>query len=260
MGVQLARESGTQAGDQTVPESIRAQLAGCESVNVLASQPYYGRPELLPREMAWVFRTGAPERGAPTGPRHQVVVANIDPPASMGLAPLRRIADAPGATLLEGPAATPVQVMAAAATASFLEIHAHGLLGGGGAGAASGEDTSLLVLAPDAHGRYALGGTEIRRARLRAAPVVVLAACHASAIGQAFHSTWGLADAFIEAGASAVIASPDPIQDAGAGAFFAALRARIGDGQAPAAALRAERLAHGNSGERVWIDRLVAFQ
>ena len=260
VGVQLAREPGTQAGAQAVPVTILAALDGCESVDVLASQPYYGRPELLPREMAWAFRTGAPERAAPTGPARPVVVANIDPPASLGLAPLRPIADAPGAALLEGPAATPDRVMAAAASATFLEIHAHGLLGGGGWDAVGEEDTSLLVLAPDAQGRYALGGTEIRRARLRGSPVVVLASCHASAIGHAFHSTWGLADAFIEAGARAVIASPDPIQDAGAGAFFSALRARVTAGETPVAALRAERLAHGNSGERIWIDRLVAFQ
>ncbi len=109
--------------------------------------------------------------------------------------------------------------MAAAADASFVEIHAHGLLG------RDESDTSMLVLAPDAKGRHTLAGDEIRRTRLRGAPVVVLAACHASAIGGAFHSTWGLADAFAEAGASAVIASPDVIQDAGAPAFFTALRA-----------------------------------
>jgi hypothetical protein len=253
-GARIALRPGEPAGSRPVPDDILAALAGCQSVDVFARKPYYGRPDLLPRDMVWQFRTGAPAREPPPGPGRQIVIANIDPPPGLDLAPLRPLADAPGAILIEGSAATPERVMAAAVDASFLEIHAHGLLGG------EESDTSLLVLAPDAQGRYALGGADIRRARLRGAPVVVLAACHASAIGGAFHSPWSLADAFARAGARAVIASPDPIQDAGASAFFTALRARIAAGQPPAAALRAERLARNDPSDQAWIDRLVVFR
>jgi hypothetical protein len=257
IGGSSAVAPGEPLGARPVPDAIRAALVGCDMVDVYARQPYYGQPDLLPRDMAWQFRTGAPATAAsasPPAPGRHVVVANIVPPPGLDLPPLRPVAEAQGTTLIEGPAATPGRVMAAAADASFLEIHAHGLLG------RDVSDTSLLVLAPDAKGRHTLAGDEIRRARLRGAPVVVLAACHASAIVGAFHSTWGLADAFAEAGASAVIASPDVIQDAGAAAFFGSLRQRIAAGQPPAAALRAERMARTDSDERTWIDRLVVFR
>jgi cellulose synthase operon protein C len=236
-----------------VPDAMRAALAGCEAVDVFARQPYYGRPELLPRDMAWQFRTGAPTREPPAPAGPTVVVANIDPPAGLDLARLNPVGAAKDTVMLEGATATPERVMSAAAAASFLEIHAHGLQ------AADESGASIVVLAPDPGGRYALAADDIRRARLRGAPVVVLAACHASAIGSSFHSTWGLVDAFAAAGARAVIASPDPIQDAGAPAFFAALRGRIIGGQVPAAALRDARLAVTDAAERAWVDRLVVF-
>ena len=261
IGQRDALAPGEALGARPVPQSVRAGLSSCEQVDVLARQPYYGRPELLPREMAWQYRTGARARTpssppdlAPSASGRHIVVANIVPPPGLDLAPLRPVAAAPGTTLIEGAAATPDRVMAAAADASFLEIHAHGLLG------RDVSETSLLVLSPDVKGRHTLAGDEIQRARLRGAPVVVLAACHASAIAAAFHSTWGLADAFAVAGASTVIASPDVIQDAGAPAFFAALRGRIAAGQLPAAALRAERMARTDPDERSWIDRLVVFR
>ncbi len=241
------RAPGEPAGQRGVPASMQASFVGCQSVDVFARQPYYGRPDLLPRDVAWQFRTRGSEHELPPRQGRQVVVANIAPPPGLDLAPLRALEAAPGATLIEGATATPERVIAAAADASFLEIHAHGLPGG------ADSDTSVLVLASDARGRYALGGADIRRARLRGSPVVVLAACHASAVGETFHSTWGLADAFVAAGARAVIASPDPIQDAGAPVFFAALRKRIAAGEPPAQALRAERLTRTDSMERSWI-------
>lgn len=48
--------------------------------------------------------------------------------------------------------------------------------------------------------------------------------------------------AFVEAGASAVLASPSAIQDAEAGPFFEAVRARIRAGEPPAQALRDARV------------------
>ena len=97
--------------------------------------------------------------------------------------------------------------------AGFIEIHVHGLTD-------VGDDAAVLVLAPDATGGYALASSAIAATRLRAHPVVGVAACGAAATGHAFQTTWGLADAFRAAGANAVIASPDPIADAGSSEVF----------------------------------------
>ena len=59
-------------------------------------------------------------------------------------------------------------------------------------------------------------------------------ACHAGATASYRHEPWGLPAAFVEAGARAVIASPDIISDADAGAFFDAVRAQIERGGSPA--------------------------
>jgi CHAT domain-containing protein len=100
----------------------------------------------------------------------------------------------------------------------------------------------------------------IAQANLARHPVVVLAACEAAATGHAFHAAHGLADAFVAAGASAVVASPQPINDNAAPRFFAAVRARIAAGAAPAKALVDERAGWSSATERAWIDRLVVFQ
>lgn len=195
---------------------------------------------------------GSPAAASPAaGP--VVLVGNVAPPSALQLAPLQPIAAPAGATLIEGPQATPTRVLAAMRTASFVEIHGHGLVGGEGDGA-------LLVLSPDADGRYGLDARALAGVRLAGRPVVVLAACDASAVGRSFHAAWGLADAFVGAGASAVIAAPSPILDAGAPRFFAAVRARIAAGASPAEALRDERQATQDPVQRAWIDRLVVFQ
>jgi CHAT domain-containing protein len=89
---------------------------------------------------------------------------------------------------------------------------------------------------------------------------VVLAACHAASAGPNQHRTWGLADAFVAAGARAVIASPGPIADAAAPRFFAAVRARIAGGASASVALRDERLLWTEPAQRAWIDSLVVFE
>ena len=70
----------------------------------------------------------------------------------------------------------------------------------------------------------------------------------------------GLVDAFRTAGARTVIASPDPIADAAAPKFFAAVRARIAAGADPSIAVRDERIGWTEPAQRAWIDRVVVFQ
>jgi len=142
---------------------------------------------------------------------------------------------------------------AAMGDAGFIEIHAHGLTD-------VGDDAAVLVLAPDPTGSYALTSSSITATPLRAHPVVALAACGAAATGHAFQTTWGLVDAFRGAGASAVIASPDPIADAAAPKFFAGVRTRIAAGLDPSVAVRDERAGWTDPAQRAWIDRIVVFQ
>ncbi len=256
-GVHVPLAVGQAPGEVRVPAELPRRLEGCPVVDVYARQPYYGRPDLLPPALAVRFRAirsaGAGEPARPAaGP--VVVVGNVAPPPELGLAPLQPIGATEGATLIEGAAATPERVLAAMRTASFVELHSHGLVG------IAADDAAMLVLSPDPGGRYALTASEVAEARLVARPVVVLAACEAAAVGSAFHAGWGLADAFLEAGASAVIASPSPIRDASTPRFFAGVRARIQRGASPAEALRDERAAWPDPALRRSLDQLIVFQ
>jgi hypothetical protein len=249
VGELVKRDIGERAGDRSTPARVRDALAGCANVDVFAQPPYYGRANLLPAGTEWRFRTSSSPSKPDGGP--VVFVANI--PISAGLAALNAVEPPAGAVAVEGAAATPTSVVAAIRTAGFVEIHSHGLSDDSDQGA-------MLVLAPDARGSYALTSTEIAKTHLVHHPVVVLAACSAAATGHAAHTSNGLADAFIAAGASAVVASPSPINDAAAPRFFEGLRARIARGEPPARALVEERGGWPDLTERAWIDELVVFQ
>jgi len=249
VGQQITPRVGQQESELPTPEPVRKALADCSIVDVFAEQPFYGRASLLPPGVEWRFRSRSTPPTPEAGP--VVFVANIPP--SIGLAPLNPVEVPAGAMAVEGAAATPASVVAAIRTAGFVEIHSHGI-------SDAGDEGAFLVLAPDARGSYALTSTEIAKAHLVHHPVVVLAACEAGATGHAAHTANGLADAFISAGASAVVASPHPINDAAAPRFFEALRARIARGELPAHALSEERRAWPDVAERVWIDELVVFQ
>ncbi|HET9990584.1 MAG TPA: CHAT domain-containing protein [Kofleriaceae bacterium] len=252
VGAFLPRAIGEPLGHARVPDAVVTAVGACATVDVLARQPYYGAPVLLPGKLAWRYRTGSaaamPRANAPL-----VVIANVPTPPALHLAPLAPVTPPAGAIVLEGPAATPARAMAAMSDAGFIEIHAHGLTD-------MGDDAAVLVLAPAATGGYALASSAIAATPLRAHPVVAIAACGAAATGHVFQTTWGLADAFRAAGASAVIASPDPIADAAAPKFFAAVRARIAAGTDPSVAVRDEKAEWAARGDHAWIDRIVVFQ
>jgi hypothetical protein len=253
-----SRAPVTRLGATAVPAPVLAALDGCAHVTVVARGSYHGRPRLLPADRSWSFRSARRSAGAAVtadraGPT--LIVTGAQPPARLELAALVPLAgDLGAATVIEGAGATPDRVLAGLLDASYAELHAHGLLG------AEGSDASYLVLSPDAAGRYALTADAVAGAGLRRHPVVVLAACHAAVTGTAHHGPGGLADAFIAAGASAVIASPEPIADADAGTFFAGLRSRIAAGIPPSQALRDEREAWTDPRARSWIDALVVFE
>ena len=117
------------------------------------------------------------------------------------------------------------------------------------------------MLSPDGDSGYALTASAIRTTRLRGRPIVILAACHAARTATYRHEAWSLPAAFIAAGARAVIASTEVIDDASAGAFFDDVRARIERGASPATALRDARSAwQAVHPDAAWVRSLMVFQ
>lgn len=262
-GALAGEYQSTRTGDERhaarlVPAALSERLRGCSEIDVIARPPLQGAPDLLPSELAWSYRSGAPALGArPATPRGtRLVISNTEPPAELQLPRLSPWRSAHAAdVVLEGPGATPSRVLAALSGADFVEIHAHGMVN------AAVSDAALLMLSPDAEGRYMLTAAAIRKQPLRRRPVIVLAACHAGATAPYRHAPWGLPAAFVEAGALAVIASPEVIADADAGGFFDLLRAQIERGVSPAVALRDVRAdwlaAHPGA---AWVRALMVFR
>jgi hypothetical protein len=245
--VPIGRPSLPAAG--LVPPALSSTLAGCDRVVVLAKGAYYGLSRLLPASLAWSYRSPAAKGDRPGLPGTRLVVTGIEPPASLGLPSLRAEPDVEGAIVLRGPAATPRRVLDEAKRSATLEIHAHGLVDVSEPGAAA------LVLSPDARGDYALTAEAVAGIRLARHPVVILGACHAGSVPRSLEP-WGLADAFLRAGARAVIASPATLPDADGAQALAAIAARVRGGEAPAAAVRAVR----DQRRADWLEDLVIFE
>lgn len=246
-------------GATLVPEALRQALAGCAKISVLARPPLHGRGDLLPPELPWVFLGERAVAPAASAVRRELFVGDALPPAALtlpALAPMPPhppVAPEQGAVSeLRGVAATPAAVLAALADATYAELHVHGQVDLGVA------DASFLALSPGADQRWALTAAEVRTAKLSAAPVIVLAACRAAAVAPFEHKRWSLPDAFLEAGARAVIAPTVEVPDSEAAAFFAELRGRLANGEDPAAALAALRSAYLARGA-AWAGRVILF-
>jgi cellulose synthase operon protein C len=246
-------------GAKLVPPPLRDAFAGCARVAVLARPPLQGRADLLPAELPWVFvgrdAGGAAPAAPATAPRRELFVGDALPPPALtlpALAPMPPHASSPEVDELRGPAATPQAVLAALAGATYAELHVHGQVDLGVA------DASFLALSPGADQRWALTAAEVRTAKLTAAPVVVLAACRAATTAPFEHKRWSLPDAFLAAGARAVIAPTIEIPDAEAVPFFAELRGRLAAGEEPAAALAALRRAYLAKGAS-WAASVILF-
>jgi hypothetical protein len=260
-----------------VPAQLQAALRACPQVEVLARPPVQGMPLVLPDELAWSYRIDgdraqvAPQVAVPAR-KTRLVIANAEPPASLGMARLLpwRSSEQPD-VLLEGASATPSRALAELAEATFVEIHSHGVVNtvtenlvaarAPRGVEATGADASFLMLSPESDGRYALTAAAIRQQPLHGRPIVILAACHAAATATYRHAAWSLPAAFIEAGARAVIASTDVIDDESAGALFDDMRARIEQGASPAVALRDARTRwlSGHPGA-TWVRSLMLFE
>jgi len=141
-------------------------------------------------------------------------------------------------------------VLAEIADASYVELDAHGI-------AEADVDAAFLALSPEPSGRFTLSVADLRAAKLRGAPVVVLASCRGARVAPYMHRRWSLPDAFLAIGARAVIATDVDVPDPDAPAVFGAIRERIARGESPAAAVAAIR---GRADPGSWITRIAVFQ
>ncbi|MFP2932210.1 CHAT domain-containing protein, partial [Pyxidicoccus sp. 3LG] len=241
-----------------VPPAVVSALKPCEHVRVFARYPVHGQAGLLPSDLAWSYQTGAKRVVPSVSAPRPLVVHDVEAPASLGLPRLSSWSLPAESSLrrveLTGAAATPSRLLAELADATEVEIHAHGLVNLGVS------DASLLVMAPEAGGRYALTAGEVRRQQLKGAPVVLLGACQAARTAPYLHSPWSLPVAFAEAGARAVIASPIDIPDAEAGPFFSRVMQRIRSGTPASVALRDERIRVLASQPDSWVKTVVVFE
>ncbi|MCY0998956.1 CHAT domain-containing protein [Myxococcus sp. MISCRS1] len=241
-----------------VPASVIAALKPCEHVSVFARYPVHGQAGLLPPDIAWSYHTGTKAQAPKVSAPRPLVVYDVDAPASLNLPRLRswELSGGPSPRRVEltGAAATPSRLLAELAQATEVEIHAHGLVNLGVS------DASLLVMAPEAGGRYALTAGQVRQQKLQGAPVVLLGACQAARTAPYLHAPWSLPVAFAEAGARAVIASPIDIPDAEAGPFFARVMERIRAGSSASLALRDERLRVLSTQPDSWVKTVVVFE
>jgi hypothetical protein len=253
-GGAVARRPGPLDAAALIPAATQAHLAGCAEVAVLARSPIHGRAQLLPASLVWAYHGGRPAGATATGAGVRLVIADVAPPAGLGLPRLAAHRGAPGDLQLTGAAATPSRVLARLADADHVEIHAHGVVDRGIA------DGAYLALSPDADGGFALTARQVRAARLPRQPVVVLAACDAGQVAPYFHAAWSLPSAFIAAGARAVIASTAPVPDAGAAEVFADVSARIRAGASAARALHDVRQAWRARPDGGWLDEIVVFE
>ena len=248
----LTRTKATPLPDDLVPSAVRDRLASCAHVSVVATPPLHGMRGLLPSDIAWSYRTPRATTSTPasSSPR-RLVIADVMPPASLGLPRLAPWSGGDGATRLSGAIATPSHVLDEMAHATEIEIHAHGLVD------LAEADASWIALSPDTSGHFALTAANVRARALPMRPVVVLAACRAAHVAPHLHMVWSLPRAFTDAGARAVFASPEAIRDAEAGRFFDGVLARIRAGAAPASALRDERAGWPKDN---WVHDVLLFE
>lgn len=238
--------------DAVVPADLIAAFAACDHVSVLALPPLHGRANLLPAELPWSYRSlGSGETSAL--PPRRVVIAEPTTPDYLGLPRLGPIVVDAGAEVIRGPAATPGRVERELASATEVEVHAHGLVDLGAS------DSAFLALSPDIDGRFALTAGDVRHLRLSGRPILYLAACRTAEVAPQLHEAWSLPVAFVAAGARAVIASASPVPDREAPGFFAALRRRIAAGETPAVALARERSARLARDPESWVRGVILF-
>jgi cellulose synthase operon protein C len=109
-----------------LPPDIRAAIASCSDVAVVAEPAFHGQSRLLDPALAWSFREGTGLPGRVTaGFAHHVVVSDVEPPADLKLPRLPPWAAPTQPTVhrhLTGAAATPANVLAALEYADLVQF------------------------------------------------------------------------------------------------------------------------------------------
>lgn len=243
-----------------VPSPVRAALAGCQKVDVVARPPLYGRKGLLPPDMAWSYKSGPekPDSEQDQAPGRHLVIQQASTSAATGLPlPAQWPVKSVGSELSEQISrndATPSKVLRRMEDATDVTFVAHGIV-------RKETNEAYLALAPDIDGNGDLRASDIQKIQLRRHPVVILVSCEAAQPGPALYEARSLPAAFIKAGARAVLAASDPVSDRDGPRFFEAVRARIRAGTPPAEALRAERETWMSNGfKEPWLTGVLLFE
>jgi hypothetical protein len=222
-----------------IPERRKRDLVGCDEVRVVTHPPLLGRAAILPGDMAWFYAVAG--GGLAEGPAEDrpLIVADVVLPRGLGLPPLPPYRSLgrppPGARVLAGHQATRDRVLAAMTTATEIQLYTHGFYDLGRA------DAAMLLMTPDAAGRYALTAADVAEVRLRGAPLVLLTACHSGRTARVRDHSPSLPLAFLRAGARAVVAAETPLPAAGGRKFFARVREAARRGLSAAQATREAR-------------------
>jgi CHAT domain-containing protein len=145
----------------------------------------------------------------------------------------------PDRTTLAGPEATAEQISALASRAEVVHFAGHARLGG----------EPALLLGSDREMR----ASDVARMHLSGSRLVVLAACETAAGGgNGFDGPHGLVQAFLTAGAGAVVGTLWPVDDAETAALFTEFHRRLRDGEGAAEALRHAQLSLLHGGNQRW--------
>lgn len=163
---------------------------------------------------------------------HPISGRNALPSAAAETASLLRTY--PGATLVEGNAATPAAVLHSIEAARVIHFAGH---------ADSERDAGLVLRSADGHDEL-LYAADVARMRLGAAPLVILAGCGTlRGAGGGDLLSASLARAFLLAGARAVVGTSWDVHDDAAAELFARLHGALAASGDPVAALREAQLA-----------------
>ena len=246
----IAPGAADMSGDKLVGKDTLAALAGCKDIDVIARPPYSGKSRILPDDIAWRY-VSSHSRSTAASTGRSLVVADVEPPASLGLPRLGSWSHEAAMTLA-GPAATPERVLEEIGRARDVTIHAHGFANQG--------DASYLALSPDPNGQYALTAREVSRAKLASSPLVILAACESAQAAPQFATRWSLPTAFLTAGARAVVAPTTAVPDQQAGPFFDELRTRAATGVPLAEVVRDLRKQWLVDRKADWVRDVVVFE
>ncbi|HEY6040072.1 MAG TPA: hypothetical protein VIV58_37575, partial [Kofleriaceae bacterium] len=106
----LATRTLDMPAEKLVGKDELAALAGCAEVDVIARPPYNGMSRILPDEIAWRY-VSAHSHAATPNTGTSLVVADVEPPASLGLPRLASWSHEAAVTL-GGQGATPARVLA----------------------------------------------------------------------------------------------------------------------------------------------------